>query len=63
MISLAAEDRIALIDAVRCLEHPSVGARIAHVIGAPIEKLVAKLPAKATETLTAATRRAIHGAL
>jgi len=63
MVPLAAEDRLALIDAVRCLEHPSVGARIAHLAGAPIEKLVGMLPAKATDTLTAATRRAIHAAL
>ena len=63
MTTLVAEDRLALMDAVRCLEHPSVGARIAHLAGAPIEKLVAMLPAKATETLTAATRRAIQAAL
>jgi hypothetical protein len=63
MTHLAAEDRLALIDAVRCLEHPSVGARVAHLAGAPIEKLVAMLPAKAHETLLEATRRAIHAAL
>jgi hypothetical protein len=58
-----AADLIALTDAVRCLEHPSVGARIAHVVGAPVEKLVTLLPAKASETIAAAARRAIHGAL
>ena len=63
MTPIDAEDQLALIDAVQCLEHPSIGARAAHLAGAPIEKLVGMLPAKASETLAAAARRAIHGAL
>jgi hypothetical protein len=63
MSHIDASDRIALMDAVHCLEHLSAGARVAHLAGAPIEKLVAMLPAKASETISAAARRAIHGAL
>jgi hypothetical protein len=63
MTDMNAADLLVLGDAVRRIEHPSVGARIANVVGSPVEKLVAMLPARATETIHSATRAAIHGAL
>jgi hypothetical protein len=56
-------DAQALSDAVRAIERPSVGARIASVVGSPIERLVGMLPARATALISAAARKAIHGAL
>jgi hypothetical protein len=58
-----AADVLALSDAVRAIERPGVGARIAHLVGSPIERLVGLLPARATALVSAAARKAIHGAL
>src|SRR6516225_6783611 len=63
MTDMNAADLLVLGDAVRRIEHPSVGARIANVVGSPVEKLVTMLPARASETIHAAARAAIHGAL
>ncbi len=52
-----------LSDAVRALERPGIGARIASVVGSPIERLVGMLPARAATAISTAARRAIHGAL
>src|SRR5690242_17417679 len=49
--------------ALRRLERPSIGARIANVVGSPVEKLIAMLPARAPEAIAAAARQAVHGAL
>lgn len=49
--------------AVLLLENPSVGAKIANIVGAPIEKAISLLPDKATKTISVATQKAIHGAL
>ena len=62
-MSLTAADLLALTDAVRALERPSVGARIANVVGSPIERLIGMLPARASGVIAAAARKAIHGAL
>ena len=62
-MTLQAADVLALTDAVRAIERPSVGARIASVVGSPIERLVGMLPARATSLISAATRKAIQGAL
>lgn len=58
-----ATDLLALTDAVRALERPSVGARIASVVGSPIERLIGMLPARASGVIAAAARQAIHAAL
>ncbi len=62
-MTMQAADLQALADAVRRIERPSVGARIAGVVGSPIEKLVGMLPARASQAIGAAARKAIHGAL
>jgi len=62
-MTMHATDTLALTDAVRALERPSVGARIANVVGSPIERLIGMLPARASGLISAAARKAIHGAL
>jgi len=57
------DDVIALKNAVKLLENPSLGAKIANLIGTPIEKAIALLPNKATESIGTAAQKAIHGAL
>lgn len=49
--------------AVRLLENPGLGMRIADVIGTPIEKAIALLPEKATDRIGVVAQKAIHGAL
>ena len=55
--------RIELEEAVRLLESPGFGIRIADLVGSPIEKAIALLPDKATNTIGAAAQKAILGAL
>ena len=62
-MTLQAADVLALTDAVRAIERPSVGARIASVVGSPIERLVGMLPARAASVISGAARRAVQGAL
>jgi hypothetical protein len=62
-MTMHAADVHALNDAVRAIERPGVGARIANVVGSPIERLVGMLPARASSAISAAARKAIHGAL
>ncbi len=62
-MTMQAADTLALSDAVRAIERPSVGARIANVVGSPIERLIGMLPARAASVITAAARKAIHAAL
>jgi hypothetical protein len=62
-MTMTASDTLELVEAVRMLEQPGVGARIAHVVGSPIEKLIGFLPARASATISAAARKAIHAAL
>jgi hypothetical protein len=62
-MTMQAADAQALAEAVRALERPSVGARIANVVGSPIERLIGLLPTRATNLISAAARKAIHGAL
>ena len=62
-MTMHAADVLALTDAVHAIERPSVGARIANVVGSPIERLIGMLPARATSLISAAARKAIHGAL
>ena len=62
-MTMTPADALELGEALRMLERPGIGARIANVVGSPIEKLVAMLPAKASATISAAARKAIGGAL
>ena len=62
-MTMTAAEVLELREAIRMLEHPGVGARIAHVVGSPIERLVGLLPAKASATISAAARKAIGAAL
>lgn len=62
-MTMQAADTLALCDAVRAIERPSAGARIANYVGSPIERLIGMLPARATALISAAARKAIHGAL
>lgn len=57
------DDVLDLKKAVRLLQNPSLGAKIADIIGTPIEKAVALLPSKATESIGSAVQKAIHAAL
>jgi hypothetical protein len=63
MRSLSQEDGEALRQAKRLLEHPSLAAKITSIIGIPIEKGVAFLPAKWSEVINSATRTALEQAL
>ena len=52
-----------LSHAVKLLENPSLGAQIADVIGTPIEKAIALLPATANEMIASAAQKAILGSI
>src|SRR5438309_1253000 len=62
-MTMHAADVLALNEAVRAIERPSVGARIASVVGSPIERLIGMLPKRTSSVIAAAARKAIHGAL
>jgi len=49
--------------AVRLLENPSIGAKVADIVGTPIEKAIALLPNKAQDAIGNATQKAILAAL
>ncbi len=57
------KDLLDLKNAVLLLEHPSLGSRIADVIGSPVEKAIAFLPNNATNSIATVAQKAIHGAL
>lgn len=57
------KDLLDLKNAVLLLENPSLGSRIADVIGTPIEKAIALLPKNATNNIATVAQKAIHGAL
>ncbi|MCC6858699.1 MAG: EcsC family protein [Bryobacterales bacterium] len=58
-MEFGAEDRAALRDAVRSLEYPNYAARIANLIGSPIEATLKRLPQRAQEGIQDATQLAI----
>ena len=62
-MTLDPADLQALAEAVRALERPSLGARIANLVGSPVERLVSMLPARASGLIGGAARKAIEGAL
>ncbi|HEY9027391.1 MAG TPA: EcsC family protein [Burkholderiaceae bacterium] len=62
-MSMHAADVHALSDAIRAIERPGVGARLANLVGSPIERLVGLLPQRASSVISAAARKAIHASL
>ena len=60
---LSAEDRAALHEAVRALEHPGFAARLANVIGQPVERVGRALPPAAAEAIAAVTAKALNAAM
>jgi EcsC protein family len=56
---LAPDDLAALARAKRALESKPLAMKLAGAIGAPLERLMARLPAAANETIAEATRRAL----
>jgi EcsC protein family len=63
MRGLSHEDGEALRQAKRLLEHPSLAAKITRIIGIPIEKGVALLPATWSEVVNDATSAALERAV
>jgi hypothetical protein len=63
MMGLTQEDGEALREAKSLLEHPSLAAKITGIIGIPIERGFALLPAKWSEVVQYATRTALEQAL
>jgi hypothetical protein len=59
----AADDRAALARAVRALEHPGFAARLANMVGRPIELIGRALPPAASQAIAAATARGLEAAL
>jgi hypothetical protein len=60
---LTPEDLAALHRAVQALEHPGLAARLANMVGKPIELIGHVLPASASQTISAATSKGLHLAL
>jgi hypothetical protein len=63
MTRLAAEDRADLGYAKNLLENPSLTAKIAGIVGKPIDLLLAGLPKGAADAVNVATRKALEAAL
>lgn len=57
------EDRQALRDAVRSLEHPSLAGRLTSIVGKPVELIGDALPAFASKAITSATSKGLEAAL
>ena len=51
-MTMEAADALALADAVRRLEHPGPGVRLASLLGSPVERLVVYRPPQAVGTST-----------
>ncbi|MGE5568556.1 MAG: EcsC family protein [Rhodospirillales bacterium] len=63
MNAMTQEDRRALKDAVRLLEHPGFAARLANFVGQPFEKALGSLPEKFSEPVHQSVTLAIQRAL
>jgi hypothetical protein len=63
LTSITPEDLTALRTAVRLLEHPSLAARLANMVGKPIELIGDALPASASRAIATATSKALELAL
>jgi hypothetical protein len=62
-VELSLDDREALLHAKLVLEHPGLAAKIADLIGRPIERGIANLPPNAQRAIAAATQAALRVAL
>jgi len=60
---LSLQDREALRRAVRLLENPSFAARLADLIGTPLETIIGRLPEKTSAAVQGAVMKAIRKAL
>ena len=60
---LAAEDLVALRAAVQSLEHPGLPARLAGLVGRPLDLLAQSLPLGATQIISSATQKGLEAAL
>ena len=56
-------DTDALRDAVRLLEHASLAARVANMIGKPVELVSRALPAGASQAIATAAAKSLEAAL
>src|SRR5207253_2372761 len=61
--NLTRDDRAALLRAVQLLEHPGLAARLASMVGRPIELIGRVLPASAAQVITGATTKGLEVAL
>jgi hypothetical protein len=61
--AMSSEDLADLRYAKNLLENPSLAARIANVVGAPIENVIGRLPKGAREVISAATTKSLETAL
>ena len=61
--TLTEADRAALARAKEALEHQPLAMKLAAAVGAPIERLIERLPAAAHDTVAAATRAALEKCL
>ena len=57
------EDSVALARAVQSLEHPGFAARLANMVGKPIELIGDALPTPARQAIATATSKALQAAL
>jgi hypothetical protein len=57
------EDSLTLARAVQSLEHPGFAARLANMVGKPIELIGDALPAAIRYSISSATSEALHAAL
>jgi hypothetical protein len=60
---MTSEDLAALKRAVQVLEHPSFAARLANMVGKPIELIEHALPPFAADAITAAARKGLEAAM
>jgi hypothetical protein len=63
MAGLSQRDLVALRNAVNSLEHPGLAARLANMIGKPIEVLGSAIPASASNVIAASVSKALEMAL
>jgi hypothetical protein len=63
LAGMTPEDLAALRRAVRSLEHPDLAARLANMVGKPIELIGHVLPASASRAITTATSKGLEAAL
>jgi len=60
---IAIEDREALRNAVKSLEHPSLAGRLSNLVGKPVELIGYALPAFASQAIASATSKGLEAAL